>query len=696
MFSFKGKNRISVLILALFFFLSGACTQKDLGPTEILWDTWGIPHIYAEDETSLFYAFGWAQMENHGNLILQLYGQARGRAAEYWGEALLNADRLVHTLSIPKFAQQWYESQRRPFDSYLEAFVEGMNAYADAFPDKISAEAKLVLPVLGTDPLGHALRVIHHTFVGGSELSTAQRWSKMGSNAWAVAPSRSASNNALLLVNPHLSWSGFFTWYEAHLVTKGLDAYGVALVGCPFLGIAFNDYLGWTHTNNTYDGADLYELTLTDSGYMFDGEERPFQTSETLFKVKQPDGTLRQELLTVRHSIHGPVLAVKDGKALALRLVGLDQPHLFEQYWNMVNATNLSEFEKALEPLQQPYFNVIYADREGHILYLFNGRVPKRNKGDWQFWRGIVPGDTSETLWTETHVYGDLPRVVDPDTGWIQNANDPPWSSTIPKLLDPNDFPSYMSPQMLPLRPQRSIRMLQEDDLITYEELIAYKHSTRMELADRILDDLISAAKEGGNELVQQAVKVLEEWDRSADAESRGAILFSTWYQKLGFNMFKETWDPDRPLETPDGLADPGAAVEALDTASKEVLALYGALDVPWGDVFRLRFGDIDLPGNGGPGSLGIFRVVGYSPDKNNRFRAVGGDSFVAAVEFSTPVRASALLSYGNASQPDSSHRFDQLELFSQKTLRPIWKSRSEIEAHLENKELIQKKIQSP
>ena len=132
-------------------------------------------------------------------------------------------------------------------------------------------------------------------------------------------------------------------------------------------------------------------------------------------------------------------------------------------------------------------------------------------------------------------------------------------------------------------------------------------------------------------------------------------------------------------------------AVAALEKASKEVLALYGTLDVPWGDVFRLRVGDLDLPGNGGPGSLGIFRVIGYAPDSNNRFRAVAGDSFVAAVEFSNPVRASALLSYGNASQPNSPHRTDQLELLSQKKLRPVWKKRFEIEAHLESREVIKK-----
>lgn len=687
------KKRVSgIVVLGLFCLLYGSCSQKTFKTTEILWDTWGIPHIFAEDASSLFYAYGWAQMQSHGDLILKLYGEARGRAAEYWGEAFLSADKLIHTLSIPKSAQSWYAAQRSPYREYLDAFAAGMNAYAQANPGQIAAESKPVLPVSGSDPIGHILRVIHHTFVGGSSPGIAQRWSAMGSNAWAIGPSKSESGHSLLLFNPHLSWSDFFMWYESHLVTKDLDAYGATLVGFPILGIAFNEYLGWTHTVNPIDGADLFELTLTEDGmYIFDGEKRAFDTEEIRFNVKQQDGILHEEHLTVKHSVHGPVLAEKDGKALALRLAGLDQPHLFEQEWKMINATDLSSFEDALKPLQVPFFNVIYADRDGHILYLFNGRIPMRNQGDSSFWGGIVPGDSSDTLWTETHPYEDLPRVADPPNGWVQNANDPPWTSTMPMVLDPEEYPPYISPLYLPLRAQRSIRMLQEDEYISFEELIAYKHSTRMELADRILDELILAAKKREDPQINQAVAILETWDRQADADSRGALLFSTWVQKTGFNMFANTWDPENPLSTPNGLTDPEGAVDALVEAAQEVLSLYGSLDVPWGDVFRLRFGGIDLPGNGGPGSLGIFRVIGYSPDSDQRYRAVGGDSFVAVVEFSNPVRASALLSYGNASQPGSKHRFDQLELLSQKKLRPIWKTRPEIEAHLENREVIQK-----
>jgi acyl-homoserine-lactone acylase len=99
--------------------------------------------------------------------------------------------------------------------------------------------------------------------------------------------------------------------------------------------------------------------------------------------------------------------------------------------------------------------------------------------------------------------------------------------------------------------------------------------------------------------------------------------------------------------------------------------------------------GKLDLPANGGPGGLGIFRVLGLVQTKDGRFQAVGGDSYVAAVEFSNPVRAKAVMTYGNASQPDSPHISDQLNLVAKKQLRPVWRTYSDVKANLESRELL-------
>ncbi len=270
------KHRLSLAALALALSSLSACRSRDVS-TEILWDTWGVPHIFANRPEDAFRAFGWAQMHSHGDLVLRLYGQARGRGAEYWGADYLETDRWVHRMDVYRRAKSWFEAQSPGFRSNLNAFAEGMNAYAREHPDRIADEVELVLPVDAVDVLAHTQRVIHFTFVVGSNVARrAEHALPGGSNTWAIGPSRTASGNTMLLQNPHLPWSGLFLFYEANIVLPGVNVYGSTLVGFPVLVIAFNDHLGWSHTVNRSDGADLFELELNDAGYQRDGESRGF------------------------------------------------------------------------------------------------------------------------------------------------------------------------------------------------------------------------------------------------------------------------------------------------------------------------------------------------------------------------------------------------------------------------------------
>lgn len=684
----RGRSVIPFILLVTALVVSG-CAVRERAPSvsEVLWDTWGVPHIYGATTEDLFFGFGWAQMESHGDLILELYGEARGRAAEYWGEGYLEQDRRFRTLGLTELAESWYEAQSTAFRGYLDAFADGINTYAEARSGRLTDSLEVVLPVTPVDVLAHGLRILHFTFIAGP---AGLGQEPAGSNTWAIGPKRSASGNAMLLANPHLSWSDFFTFYEAHLVGPGTNVYGTTLVGAPTLVIAFNDDLGWSHTVNTYDGVDIYPLTVAEGGYQFDGAVRAFDEKIDTLKVRQADGSLRSEALLIRRSIHGPIVAERNGQPVALRVAGLDAPGLWEQWWDMGRASTFAEFEASLRRLQVPIFTVMYADRDGNIMHFFGGRVPKRASGDVDAWRRPQLGNTSETLWDAVHLYEELPKVINPESGWLQNANDPPWTTTFPVALDPDDFPAYMAPQGMAFRPQRSARILFEDQSVTWEEFIAYKHSTRMELADRLLDDLIPAAREHGGALAREAADVLERWDREAQPESRGAVLFADWAQKaLRTRPFATPWSPDAPRTTPDGLADPRAAARLLEESARSVRERYGSLDVPWGDVYRLRIGKRDLPGNGGTGGLGIFRVVGYAPADDGKMVARFGDSYVAVMEFGDSVRARALISYGNATQPHTGHVGDQLELFARQELRPVWRERAVIEAHLESREIL-------
>jgi acyl-homoserine-lactone acylase len=340
--------------------------------------------------------------------------------------------------------------------------------------------------------------------------------------------------------------------------------------------------------------------------------------------------------------------------------------------------------------MQNPMFNVIYADAEGNILYLFNGNVPRRSEGNWAFWDATIDGSSSKHIWNQYHHYDELPKLLNPSTGFVQNANDPPWTSTYPVALDAKKFPSYMSPQVMPLRPQRAVNMIKDDQSITFEELVTYKLNTGMEAADRFLDDLLAAVKQHPDTTAQRAAAVLQKWDKSTNNDSRGAVLFARWFDLLNESMLKITWNPQQPLTTPDGLKNPEKAVELLKQAVNDVEKIYGALDVAWGDVNRFKVGTYDVSGNGGPGKYGVFRTMQFGRSANNKIGyAIAGDTYVAVTEFSKPVKAQVLLSYGNATQPGSKHIGDQLPLLSQKKLRPALLNKEDVLKNLEKRELL-------
>ncbi len=686
------KKFLFLTLSILLFIITTSCFQTVNQETQIAWDSWGVSHITANNAEELFYAQGWAQMQNHANLILDLYGSSRGKGAEYWGESKLQNDILIHTLGFEELEAEWEKTEDPETKTIYTAFINGLNAYAEAHPEAIDDKYKEVLPVTTKDLRMHGMYVVFTRFIAGGDLGRVQSWPSMGSNTIAVSPKHSASGNAMLIQNPHLPWWQEFLFFESQLNLNDKNMYGVTLVGFPGIVIGFNENLGWSHTNNTIDNADTYELELKDGGYLLDGERKDFEASSKTIKIKQEDGTLVDKNIPIMKTIHGPVVNKTDDKVLALRMVGLDRPNMFLQWWKMINSSNFNEFENALKMAQLPFWNVMYADKMGDIFYLFNGLVPKRSSGDWNYWDRIIPGGKSADIWTEVHSFSDLPKIKNPEIGWLQNANDPPWTCTIPMTLNPNDFPSYMAPQYMSFRPQRAARMMIEDESITFDELVDDKLSTRLELADRILDDLFAAVDNSNSEKAKEAKTVLEQWDRSANADSKGMVLFFNWARKFNpwnSSNYTENWSLDNPNTTPDGLSDPEGAVQLLETAAIETESKFGSLDIPWGDFYRINYNGKNLPANGVDDSFGVFRVAWPSGGDKDHLYVGGGDSWVSVIEFGDKVRAKVLLSYGNSTQKDSPHNGDQLELFSKKEMRDAWFTQEDVKTHTVKTEVL-------
>src|SRR5258708_16124769 len=366
--------------------------------TEILWDEFGIPHIYGPDLPTVLRGYGYAQMENHAELILQNIALARGRAAEYFGPGANNqnvtSDEQVITYGIPKRSEEWVGQSDLLQRKLIDSFVAGANEYADRHLNSISPEFQRVLPIKPEDTMALFQYTVHFNFMTyqSNVAKLMSNWSaekpvvqvedvrdkvRKASNGWALAPAKSADGNALLIGNPQLGWGntslpglGIYQWMEANLVVGNpshprINASGVTFIGAPFVAIGFNDYLGWTHTNHVIKNAALYELKLIGGVDVFDGGVHRFDVHEFEIKIRQADGSFSTRTVTVRASGHGPVVGQIADPAPGLLVAWVHSPNWASEYWDMMAARHLSEFIRANRRLHMPFFNVLYALLDG-------------------------------------------------------------------------------------------------------------------------------------------------------------------------------------------------------------------------------------------------------------------------------------------------------------------------------------------
>ena len=680
----------TILLIFIFFVLSVEAQDKN---AEILWDNYGVPHIYANDEPSLYKAFGWAQMHNHADLILRLYGESRGKSAEYWGTKL-EQDKMLHLLNFPELGKSEYEQLDSKLKIITDAFVFGINAYAEQNPNLIAEELKVVLPVTPDDIFAHLLRTLYYDFLISPELGKSRSW-QPGSNAWAVGPKLTVSGNSFLLANPHLPWleeTASYRFMEAQLNQGDRMLYGVALIGLPVLGIAFNNNLGWTHTVNPLDNVDLYDLKVKDGKYMLDGKPNAFETTEITIKSRNKEGELTEEKIERKLSKHGLIISEKGENALALRYPYMtDPPQMVNQWYDMGQATNFDEFETALKQNALPLFNVIYADKDKNIFYSFAGNVPQK-KGPWEDWKNVVSGAESDMIWDSYHSYSDLPKLKNPKSGWLQNANDGPYFATYPQEIKASDYDEDISGFKMQFRPQQSISLIKDAKDLTLEKFIALKNSTACLFFFRIKDELEAMKKLTTDPLTLEGLNVLTSWNGNFDADNMQAAYFISFFISPGVNyknFWESDWSIEAPLTSPDGILEPEKKLEILKGFTGYFKKTYGSLEFPYGDLFRIKIGEYDIPANGGIGSFGVFRTLEFQQGADKKFYAITGDGYVCATEFGDKPIAKVIMTYGNASQKGNKHIGDQLELFSKKEMRNALLKRKDVEANLEAKEII-------
>jgi acyl-homoserine-lactone acylase len=364
-----------------------------------------------------------------------------------------------------------------------------------------------------------------------------------------------------------------------------------------------------------------------------------------------------------------------------------------EQFLKMMRARSLEEWKNAMRIRARVTSNFTYADRAGNIFYIWNAALPllPHPVGDDL---AAVPAKKMSDMWTKYVPFDSLPQVLNPPGGYIHNENSSPHYTNVRRPVDlKNAYPNFEPPE-LSLRSQLAIQLIGGDEKLGLEDVIRLKHSYRMLTADRVKPDLVAAVKATNpTDDVATALALLEKWDNTSSPDSRGSVLFEEWWATYSGlrrperqlypeeKRFAKVWTPDDPFNTPLGLADPARAAESFTTAVGEVVKRYGAVDVAWGEVHRVRRGKVDVPVGGCGNDLGCFRVIGYQRSEDGKLVAGGGDGWILAVEFSDTPRAVSVLAYGESRIPTSPWFSDQAEMFAKGELKPVAFAEKDVEA---------------
>lgn len=667
-------------------------------------DEFGVPHIFGKSDADTAYGVAYAHAEDDFSTLQQVLAMTRGRAGVLLGKDGAQIDYAYHLLNVRATVDRDYDALPADIRALLDAYAAGLNHYAEKHGDEV--EISGLFPANGRDiaggfvlrsPFFFGLGDVIGALVENKELPAeggtlgkagqdaadiawmtpiGKEPTMNGSNAFAVAPDHSPDNVTRLISNSHQPWRGQVAWYELVVHSEeGWDFAGATFPGSPFPFLGHNRHLGWTNTVNRPDLTDVYRLDINADGteYRMDGKWKKLSVRREWLKVKFGPFTLPVPQ-TFLMSEHGPVIH-NDAGYFAIRYGGMDQLDMLEQYFRLNKARNFDEWQAAMAIQGVPATNFVYADAAGNVGLFYNAAFPTRKKG--YDWRGVLPGDRGDAISGPVIPWDQVPKNVNPGSGYVFNANNTPYVSAGPGYeIDRNAISPLLGVEIdMTNRARRASALLQAvalDGKISRKELAAVKYDrsyAAQGYSELWLDKVKSVKTEKGSD-AEKAQMLLEKWDHVMDGKGQGDAIALILMKPAMRNSYRRQALPDPASE--------------LENAAAHLRKYFGTLDPPLGDVLRLRQGGVDLPLDGGSDTLRASTL--WDVEDDGRLAVVHGDSFIMFVEWdaSGNVASRSIQPFGAATtRPQSSHYNDQAKLFVAKDTKPVYFTKEQLKSHI-------------
>jgi len=684
----------------------------------IIRDNWGIAHVYGKTDADAVFGMLYAQCEDDFKRVEMNYIEKLGRLSEIKGQAVLYNDLEIKLLIDTEEAKSDYKKAAPWLKKLLNSYADGINFYLHNHPEvkpALLTHFEPWFPLLWTDGSIGAISTADLTtgelksFYSGNTDKVAyierEKDVQTGSNGFAIAPSKTASGNAILYINPHTT---FYFRPEIQMSSEeGLNAYGAVTWGQFFIYQGFNESCGWMHTSSSVDVADIYaeKITIKNNKLFYEYDNKLLPVIEKTITIKYlENGKLIPKTFKTYYTNHGPIMAKRDGKWISLKSNNRSMKSL-EQSWIRTKAKGFEDYKKAMDLKANTSNNTVFADNKGNIAYWHGNFVPIRDKN--LNWSKVMDGTTSKTEWKGLHNVSETVHSYNPANGWLQNCNSTPYSVAGINSPKEENYLPYMAPDGESFRGLNAVRLLSKGTNYTLDQVIADGYDTKLTAFEVLIPSLVSCFEKNistDNPLYSELIEPitqLKNWDYYAKENSVATTLANEWAFKLDA-ILRKTYIDEGELDQVENIqnfaknATADQMLPQLKMVINELETKFGKWQIPWGEInrFQRTSGDIDLIYNDNLESLPISYASSLwgclpafrSNYQNNTKKRYGnsGNSFVCAVEFGPKIKAKSLLAGGNSGDSKSKHFYDQAEMYRKGQFKDVLFYREDVQKNAE------------
>jgi penicillin amidase len=557
--------------------------------TEVYFDEFGIPHIYAENQLDAMVTLGYVHAQDRLWQMELMRRIAPGKLSEIFGEDMLKTDTFFASLGIDEAAEKSIKKLNKDSEVYklATAYLNGINQFIDSGStpieftligiEKEHYQLKDVYNILGymsfsfamahkTDPLLSAIKeklgpnYLKDLNIDVNPKTTLIKNSKtaiedyttivasvskimknapippfIGSNSWVVSAQKTSTGNVLFANDPHIVYSQPGTWYEAHIVTPNYEMYGYHIAGVPFPLLGHNRNYAYGLTMFENDDVDFYKEENHPSDknkYKFKDGFLDYITTTKTIKVKDADAVT----ISVKKTHHGPILndvldEISQSEPIAMSWIYTQlNGAVLDALYTISRAENMGDVKKGASMIHAPGLNIMYGDAKGNIAWWATGKLYKiKSNSNRKF---ILNGASGEDEIVEYLDFEENPMAENPKWNYVYSANNQP--DTISNIL----YSGYYLPED---RAKRIVKLLEPRNNWNKDAMATMINDVTSSVAPEVIKEFTKIMDYNSfSKNEQRAIDVLQLWDGSNTTDNVAPTIYNKWIYLYLKNTFED------------------------------------------------------------------------------------------------------------------------------------------------------------